>query len=66
VKSATQIPERAAAKVRPGKHGLILPLGARAMLIFPIEQNRPLSAKQPYLLELTDISGTTWSQQINR
>ena len=61
-----QIKNHYAAKVRPGKHSLILPLGARATLIFPIEQNRLLPAKQPYLLELTDISGTIWSQQINR
>jgi hypothetical protein len=24
------------------------------------------SAKQPYLLELTDISGTIWPRQINK
>jgi thiosulfate dehydrogenase (quinone) len=61
-----QIENDYAAKVRPGKHSLILPLGARATLIFPIEQNRLLSAKQPYLLELTDINGTIWSEQFNR
>jgi len=60
-----QIKNHYAAKVRPGKHSLILPLGARATLIFPIEQNRLLSAKKPYLLELTDISGTIWSQEIS-
>ena len=61
-----QIKNDYAAEVRPGKHSLILPLGARATLIFPIEQNRLSSAKRPYLLELTDINGTIWSQQINR
>ncbi len=61
-----QIKNDYAAKVKPGKHSLILPLGARATLIFPIEQNRLLSAKRPYLLELTDINGTIWSQQMNR
>jgi thiosulfate dehydrogenase [quinone] large subunit len=61
-----QIKNDYAAKVRPGKHSMILPLGARATLTFPIEQDRLLAAKQPYLLELTDISGTIWSQQINR
>jgi thiosulfate dehydrogenase [quinone] large subunit len=60
-----QIKNDYAAKVRPGKHSLILPLGARATLIFPIKQNRLLSAKQPYLLELKDISGTIWSQEIS-
>ena len=63
---ADQIKNDYVAKVRPGKHSLILPLGARATLIFPIEQTRLISAKRPYLLELTDINGTVWSQQINR
>jgi len=63
---AAQIENAFVAKVKPGKHSLVLPLGGRATLTFPIEQNRLLSAKQPYLLELTDISGTIWSQQINR
>ena len=62
---AGQIENDYVAKVEPGKHSLILPLGARARLIFPMEQNHLLSSKQPYLLELTDISGTVWSQQIN-
>jgi len=54
------------AKVKPGKHSLILPLGARARLIFPLEHSHLLSAKQPYLLELTDISGAIWSRQIRK
>ena len=62
---AGQIRNDYVAKVEPGKHSLILPLGARATLILPIEQNHLLSAKQPYLLELTDISGSVWSYQIN-
>jgi len=53
------------AKVESGKHSLVLPLGARATLIFPMEQNQLLLPKQPYLLELTDINGTIWFQQIN-
>jgi thiosulfate dehydrogenase [quinone] large subunit len=53
-------------KVKPGKHGLILPLGARATLTFRIEHSHLLSAKQPYLLELTDISGAIWSRQIRK
>jgi thiosulfate dehydrogenase [quinone] large subunit len=64
--SPGQIKNDYAAKVRPGKHSLILPLGARATLTFPIERNRLLSAKQPFPLELTDISGTIWSREINR
>jgi len=62
---ASQIKNDYVAKVEPGKNSLILPLGARARLTFPMEQNHVLSSKKPYLLELTDISGTIWSQQIN-
>ena len=62
---ASQTKNDYVAKVEPGKHSLILPLGARATLIFPVEQNHLLPAKQPYLLQLTDISGSVWSQQIN-
>ena len=61
-----QIKNDYVAKVMPGKHSLILPLGALATLTFPIEHERLLSAKQPYSLELTDISGTIWSRQINK
>ena len=64
--SPDQIKNEYVARVMPGKHGLILPLGARATLTFPIEHERLLSAKPPYSLALTDISGTIWSQQINR
>jgi len=61
---AGQIKNEYVAQVEPGKHSLILPLGARATLIFPMEQNHLLSSKNPYLLELTDINGTVWSQPI--
>ena len=54
---AGQIKNEYVAQVEPGKHSLILPLGARATLIFPMEQNHLFSSKQHHLLELTDISG---------
>lgn len=49
------------AKVKPGKHSLILPLGAKANLMF---EGLELHASR-YILELHDISGATWSTLIN-
>lgn len=50
------------AQVKPGKHSLILPLGAKATLHFKIASVRNPTAK--YLLELTDISGENWIQEV--
>lgn len=50
------------AKVKPGKHSLILPLGARATLQFEDASFSTLSGD--YKLELLDISGTTWTTAI--
>jgi len=45
------------AKIKPGKHSLILPLGAKADLLIPLKD---LNVHQQYILRLTDISGITW------
>ncbi len=45
------------AKIKPGKHSLILPLGAKAELLIPL---KGLNVHQQYILRLTDISGITW------
>lgn len=52
------------AKVVPGKHSLIIPLGSKASLTVNDEslQNLP---KGIYDLTLTDISGITWTQSIH-
>lgn len=52
------------AKVKQGKHSLVLPLGAKATLRFAGVTPR-VQTKQRYLLVLTDISGTTWTKDIN-
>lgn len=52
-----QIKNYYTAKVKPGKHSLILPLGAKATLNFQI----PKHEKGKYTLELTDISGEIWT-----
>lgn len=50
-------------KVKPGKHSLIIPLGAKADLHFTNNLLRyiPLGT---YKLVLTDISGITWTKEI--
>lgn len=51
------------AKVKPGKHSLILPLGAKASIFI----KRAVLAKLPsgeYMLELVDISGISWTEKI--
>lgn len=45
------------AKIKPGKHSLVLPLGAKADLTIAIEG---LILKKGYVLKLTDISGAEW------
>lgn len=49
------------AKIKPGKHSLILPLGAKAELKFQNEIFKNLSGK--FKLELTDISGAVWTSE---
>jgi len=58
----TQIKNAYVAKVKPGKHSLILPLGAKAILNFQQDEFKHLKGK--YTLELLDISGTKWEESI--
>lgn len=51
------------AKVKPGKHSLIIPLGAKAAL--SIKDKSLLNIKpSKYTLILTDISGLEWKEEI--
>lgn len=50
------------AKVKPGAHSLVIPLGAKARIQIPIE-NFDVQ-KGYYTLTLTDVSGLTWSAQL--
>ena len=51
------------AKVEPGKHSLIIPLGAKAKmnLYSPNLESLPLG---PYTLKITDISGAVWEHEM--
>ena len=57
------IENRYVAKVKPGKHSLIIPLGSKAQLAIKNENIQNLS-KGEYNLILTDISGITWTKTI--
>ncbi len=50
------------AKVKPGKHSLILPLGAKASLYF--DEGIPENLKGKFTLELLDISGAKWTADV--
>lgn len=53
------------ARIKPGKHSLIVPLGAKAKLNL---ENENLSSlpKGTYTLKITDISGAYWEHQIEK
>lgn len=59
---STEIKNDYVAKVKPGKHSLILPLGARAHLIFKSDLLK--NKKGTYTLVLLDISGARWKETI--
>jgi len=52
-----------AAKIKPGTHSLVIPLGAKATIRIPIDNNLS-SQKSAYTLILTDISGLTWTESL--
>lgn len=62
--NTTQIVNDFVAKVKPGKHSLVLPLGARAKLHFTHTAFSQLQGS--YILELIDISGATWSVEVSK
>lgn len=51
------------AKIKPGKHSLVIPLGAKAKLKFK-NNNLSLLPKGNYTLKITDISGLYWQHDI--
>ena len=50
------------AKIKPGKHSLVLPLGAKAGITIDLKGTQ---LKKHYSLKLTDISGIEWTAAIN-
>lgn len=59
---APQISNDYVAKIKPGKHSLVIPLGAKATLSFHDSIFRQFSGK--YTLELLDISGIKWQKTV--
>ncbi|WP_027420288.1 TQO small subunit DoxD [Crocinitomix catalasitica] len=53
------------AKVKPGQHSLILPLGAKAKLLFDDATIANLP-KGNYTIRMTDISGANWTQSVSK
>lgn len=49
------------AKLKPGKHSLVIPLGAKAKIKIENKDLKDLP-KGVYTLILTDISGITWTE----
>lgn len=61
----SQIYNHYIAKVKPGKHSLVIPLGAKARLVMDDAALAQLP-KGEYTLVLTDITGTTWEQPLTK
>ncbi|MEQ3499630.1 TQO small subunit DoxD [Tenacibaculum sp. SSH1-16] len=53
------------AKIKPDKHSLVVPLGAKAKMIFKNQVFSNLS-NGTYTLKITDISGAFWTHQITK
>jgi len=51
------------AKVKPGKHALIIPLGAKADLTLNI-QDIPEATNEVHTLKLVDVSGIEWAARV--
>lgn len=59
----TNISNAYVAKVKPGAHSMVVPLGARAVLSLPL-QGETVFPTGTYQLQLTDISGTVWTANV--
>ncbi|GGF45617.1 quinol oxidase [Echinicola rosea] len=53
------------AKVKPGKHSLVVPLGAKATINLMAPELKNL-ADGTYTLKITDISGASWEYQVKK
>ncbi len=51
------------AKIKPGKHSLVIPLGAKADLSIALD-SKDLKSGEKYLLTLIDISGIEWTETV--
>ncbi|HLV51986.1 MAG TPA: TQO small subunit DoxA domain-containing protein, partial [Flavobacterium sp.] len=57
----TQINNHYVAKIKPGVHSLILPLGAKATMELPLN-----TTEIPKKIRLTDISGMQWESIVDK
>ncbi len=53
------------AKIKPGKHSLVIPLGAKAKIKLDNPKLNNLK-KGTYTLKITDISGAFWEQEVTK
>ncbi|WP_339632695.1 TQO small subunit DoxD [Bizionia echini] len=58
-----QINNHYVAKIKPGVHSLIIPLGAKADISMPLNET-DFNPNSRHMLKLTDISGLTWEMNI--
>ena len=59
--NSSHIKNQYIAKVKPGKHAMIIPLGAKAEIKLQLSENQIKDAKY---IKLTDISGKSWDSKI--
>ncbi|MFD2551933.1 TQO small subunit DoxD [Bizionia sediminis] len=59
----TDITNYYVAKIKPGKHSLVIPLGAKARLRFT-DQKLSKVSEGTYYIKITDISGASWQQKV--
>ncbi|MUM19318.1 DoxX family membrane protein [Mycobacterium sp. CBMA271] len=60
---AQNITNHYVAKVKPGEHSLVVPLGAKAQVVMDTKRVH-IAPGRMYTVVLTDISGATWSSPI--
>ena len=60
--SKENIENKYIAKIKPGVHSLIIPLGSKAILKIPVDKSKLIKG-QKYTLKLTDISGIIWTAE---
>ena len=51
-------------QIKPGKHSLIVPLGAKARITIEDDRLRYISTKGEVMLVITDISGAVWKKSV--
>lgn len=62
--SAEAVRNRWLVKVRPGPHGLVVPLGGRATVSLPASTHAETLLPNRYLVELEDVSGQIWRHAV--